>query len=43
VAGSTLSFHAGGGIVADSEPGFEYAETLHKAEGLRRAIAQALQ
>lgn len=30
------SFHVGGGIVADSEPGAEYAETLAKAEGLLR-------
>lgn len=43
VAGGTLTFHAGGGIVADSEPGFEYAETLHKAEGLRQAIAATLE
>jgi anthranilate/para-aminobenzoate synthase component I len=38
VASGTLTFHAGGGIVADSEPALEYAETLHKAEGMRRAI-----
>jgi len=42
VAGGTLTFHAGGGIVADSEPGFEYAETLHKAEGMRQAIEAVL-
>jgi anthranilate synthase component 1 len=35
-------FQAGGGIVADSEPGFEYAETMHKAEGLRQAIEASL-
>jgi para-aminobenzoate synthetase component 1 len=28
----------GGGIVADSPPAGEYAETLHKAEGLLRAL-----
>lgn len=28
----------GGGITADSEPGAEYRETLHKAEGLLQAI-----
>jgi para-aminobenzoate synthetase component 1 len=43
IAAGTLTFHAGGGIVADSEAAFEYAETLHKAEGLRRAIAAALE
>jgi anthranilate/para-aminobenzoate synthase component I len=42
VAGGTLTFHAGGGIVADSEPALEYAETLHKAEGMRRAIEATL-
>ena len=36
-----LQFPVGGGIVADSDPGGEYAETLHKAEGLLRA-AQGL-
>ena len=35
VAGaSELSFGVGGGIVADSDPAAEYAETLHKAAGL---------
>jgi anthranilate/para-aminobenzoate synthase component I len=34
---------AGGGIVADSEPAFEYAETLHKGEGLRQAIEALLE
>jgi anthranilate/para-aminobenzoate synthase component I len=43
VASGTLTFHAGGGIVADSEPALEYAETLHKAEGMRRAIEAALE
>jgi para-aminobenzoate synthetase component 1 len=32
-------FPVGGGIVADSTPEAEYAETLHKAEGLLRALA----
>lgn len=32
-AGSELAFHVGAGIVADSDPGAEYEETLHKAEG----------
>jgi para-aminobenzoate synthetase component 1 len=31
-------FHAGGGIVADSEPTLEFQETLDKAEGIRRAF-----
>jgi para-aminobenzoate synthetase component 1 len=31
-------FPVGGGIVADSTPEEEYAETLHKAEGLLRAL-----
>jgi para-aminobenzoate synthetase component 1 len=33
-----VQFPAGGGIVADSEPEREYEETLHKAEGLLRAL-----
>ncbi|MSQ26016.1 MAG: anthranilate synthase component I [Dehalococcoidia bacterium] len=32
---------AGGGIVYDSQPGFEYQETLHKAAALLRAIDEA--
>jgi len=31
-------FHAGGGIVADSDPNGEYEETLHKARALARAL-----
>lgn len=31
----------GGGIVAQSEPAAEYEETLHKAEGMLRALQQA--
>jgi len=31
-------FHAGGGIVADSDPASEYQETLDKAAGIRRAF-----
>jgi len=30
--------HVGGGIVADSQPAHEYAETWHKAEGLLQAM-----
>jgi para-aminobenzoate synthetase component 1 len=33
-----LQFPVGGGIVADSDPRQEYEETLHKAEGLVRAL-----
>ncbi len=33
-----VQFPVGGGIVADSTPQAEYAETLHKAEGLLRAL-----
>jgi anthranilate/para-aminobenzoate synthase component I len=42
VAEGTVTFHAGGGIVADSDPEREYEETLHKAEGLRLALEAAL-
>jgi para-aminobenzoate synthetase component 1 len=33
-----VQFPVGGGIVADSDPAAEYAETLHKAAGLLRAL-----
>jgi para-aminobenzoate synthetase component 1 len=33
-----VQFPVGGGIVADSDPGREYEETLHKAAGLLRAV-----
>ncbi len=32
--GDTVTFHVGGGIVADSDPAEEYQETLDKAHGL---------
>jgi para-aminobenzoate synthetase component 1 len=38
IGGGWLQFSVGGGIVADSTPEAEYAETLHKAEGLLRAL-----
>jgi para-aminobenzoate synthetase component 1 len=38
--GRELTFHAGGGIVIDSEPDAEYDETLAKARGIRNAIEQ---
>jgi para-aminobenzoate synthetase component I len=37
-AGGWLQFPAGGGIVAQSVPENEYAETLHKAQGMLRAL-----
>ncbi len=33
-----IQFSVGGGIVADSVPELEYAETWHKAEGMLRAL-----
>ena len=36
--GGQASFHAGGGIVADSTPEAEYEETLVKASGMMRAL-----
>jgi anthranilate/para-aminobenzoate synthase component I len=38
VHGGAVTFHAGGGIVADSDPEREYEETLHKAEAMRLAL-----
>lgn len=35
---NTAYFHAGGGIVIDSEPEMEYQETLDKISGLRAAL-----
>jgi len=35
-----LTFHAGGGIVADTEPDAEYDETLAKAQGIFNALDQ---
>jgi anthranilate synthase component 1 len=32
---------AGGGLVADSDPGAEYEETLHKSGALRRAAEES--
>lgn len=36
--GDRLRFHAGAGIVADSDPATEFEETLHKAAGIRMAL-----
>ena len=38
--GQRLTFHAGGGIVADSEPDAEYDETLAKTQGIFNALDQ---
>ena len=37
--GDALTYHVGAGIVADSDPEKEYEETLHKAAGIRMAVA----
>jgi anthranilate/para-aminobenzoate synthase component I len=42
VQGGAVTFHAGGGIVADSDPAREYEETLHKAEAMRLALEAAM-
>ncbi|MHC4860193.1 MAG: aminodeoxychorismate synthase component I [Planctomycetota bacterium] len=42
VKDGTASFSVGGGIVADSEPGAEYEETLDKGRGLAAALGFAL-
>jgi para-aminobenzoate synthetase component I len=39
IAGGELRIHVGGGIVADSDPAAELAETEDKAAGWRRALA----
>jgi para-aminobenzoate synthetase component 1 len=39
IDGDRISFQAGGGIVADSDPEAEYQETLVKARALREALA----
>ncbi|MDR3633868.1 MAG: aminodeoxychorismate synthase component I [Isosphaeraceae bacterium] len=40
IEGNLISFQAGGGIVADSDPETEYHETLHKARGMRAVIEE---
>lgn len=37
VEDDVMRFHVGAGIVADSDPAFEYQETLHKAAGILNA------
>jgi para-aminobenzoate synthetase component 1 len=39
VVGDTVYFHAGGGIVADSNPQAEYRETMDKAKALMEALS----
>lgn len=39
--GDTVHVQAGGGVVADSDPGREYEETLNKARALLRAVRLA--
>jgi len=39
--GGTLSIQVGAGIVADSDPGKEYEETLNKAAGMMKAVRLA--
>jgi len=41
VANRRAWLHVGGGVVADSEPGAEYVETLDKARSIRAALAVA--
>ena len=43
IRGRQLSFQAGGGIVADSEPAAEHAESLDKAAALLRALGGRLE
>lgn len=38
ITGEKIYFHAGGGIVADSDPATEYEETLHKAKALIKTL-----
>jgi para-aminobenzoate synthetase component 1 len=40
--GGRVTFSAGGGIVADSDPESEYQETLHKAQALIATLAGAV-
>jgi para-aminobenzoate synthetase component 1 len=38
IAADSITFAAGGGITAASDPAAEYAESLHKAEGMLRVL-----
>jgi para-aminobenzoate synthetase component I len=39
VKGGKVYFHAGGGVLAESDPAREYEETLHKARGISEALS----
>ncbi len=41
IQGGRVTWSAGGGIVADSDPEAEYRETLDKARGIAEAVAEA--
>ena len=41
VAEGAVTFHTGGGIVADSDPASEYRETVNKASAMLKAIEMA--
>ena len=41
VDGPRIHLYAGGGIVADSQPQLELAETIAKARGMARALMSA--
>lgn len=41
-SGNRVTFNVGGGVVWDSDPQLEYEETLHKAEGMARALGVRL-
>jgi anthranilate synthase component 1 len=41
--GDTIHVQAGAGIVADSDPGKEWEETMNKAGAVLRAVAMAAQ
>lgn len=41
ITGDQLHIQAGGGVVLDSDPQYEFDETLHKAGALKRAAALA--
>ena len=38
IEGDQISYHAGGGVVADSSPSAEYQESLDKVVALQRAL-----
>ncbi len=41
IKGNQVFVQAGGGIVADSDPELEFAETVNKAKGMLKAVAMA--